>query len=150
MFLSNGIKSELCCYQNCYQKLSFCQMLSCKIEYSYLITLSPNIPKSFKILSLDEAEFHHVPFLGHCTIAFIKLCFSIISSPALKNLKRNVHKKHAIARIYSSLNQIGCSINEDPWEDFHLDLCVRNSFFIPMQLIFFIRMDIKNCKLFLL
>lgn len=63
MFLSNGIKSELCCYQNHYQKLSFHQMLNCKIEYSYPITLDPNITKGFNILSLGEAEFHHVPFL---------------------------------------------------------------------------------------
>lgn len=100
MFLSNGVKSELCCYQNCYQKLSFCQMLSCKIEYSYLITLSPNIPKSFKILSLDEAEFHHVPSLGHCTIAFIKLCFSITSSLGIEEFKKKCALKNTLLQGY--------------------------------------------------
>lgn len=140
MFLSNCIKSELFCYQNCYQKLSFYQVLSCKVNIHILLFYIQTYIKVPNFIP-ESRRFHHVPFLYHCTVAFIKLSFGIISLPALKNVTRSVHKKHSIARIYGSLNQIGCSINEDPWEDFHLDLCIRKSFLTPMQLIFYL-MDI--------
>lgn len=71
MFLSNCMKSVLCCSIVIKGQLQNRIFISDYSKYT-------SIPEGFKILSLDEAEFH-VPFLGHCTIDFIKLCCDIVS-----------------------------------------------------------------------
>lgn len=113
-------------------KAQFLSNAQLQSEYTSLITLCLNIRKGFTILSLDEADF--IMFHAYTMVQLLLLssALALYHYSALKNLKGNVHKKHTIARMYGSLNQTGCSFNEDPWEDFHLDLCIRKSLLIPM------------------